>query len=373
MSSTQVTVDLSAAEYNLQRVRTLAPNSKIIAMVKGNAYGHGLGYMARAFHDADALGVARFEEAIYVRQFLLEQPIVIMGGCFSADNLPLCAAFQFDIVVHQQQQIEALLAAKLDRPINVWLKIDTGMHRLGIQPEHFAKHYERLQASPNVGTLRLMTHLAAADESDKSFTLNQLEVFQNCVQDYPNEISIANSAAILNWPETHADWIRPGIMLYGASPFADKTGSDHGLKPVTTFHSQLIDVKYCKKGECVGYGHRIECPEDMPIGVVAAGYGDGYPRHAADGAPVLVNNTVVPLFGRVSMDLVTVDLRQCSHAQIGDRVVLWGNGLPIERVSRYCASWSPYDLMCAVKAGGGHVRNHTQYLWDERVVEYETE
>ncbi len=357
-----LTIDLHAIQHNLRQVRAFAPRSKILAMVKSNAYGHGLARVAQALSDADALGIARLEEAIYLQQFNLPQPLVIMGGCFRPDDLMLAAAYEFEVVVHQHVQLQNIEQLSFAKPITVWLKIDSGMHRLGFAPEDVRDVWQRLTASSNVKKIRLMTHLASADEPQSDFTQRQLQRFAETTADLPGERSIANSAAILGLPEAHHDWVRPGIMLYGASPFKDRIASDHGLQMVSHFASHLVEVKTVKRGECIGYRHRIECPEDMPIGVVACGYGDGYPRSAADGAPLLVNDTLVALWGQVSMDLITVDLRPCPEARAGDPVVLWGNRVPIEYVARYSASLTAYDLMVSVSIEESHVRNPSTYL-----------
>lgn len=344
-------IDLAALQHNLQRVRVCAPETAILAMVKGNGYGHGLLPVAQALGDADALGVARLEEALTLRQNGIEKPIVIMGGFLDAEELTLMAQYGLSAVVHHESQLQLLESASLPEPIFVWLKIDTGMHRLGFPPENIPKIHQRLKACSTVQTpIIVLSHLATANDSLHPKAHQQLCCFQQTVPpDMP--ASLANSAAILARPETHFDWVRPGIMLYGVSPFAGGrsrlVGSDFGLKPVMTLQTRLISILHVRAGETVGYGATWTCPEDLPLGVAAIGYGDGYPRHAPNGTPVLVNGVRCPLAGRVSMDFITIDLRHCPKARVGDTVTLWGEGLPIEEIANR-AETIAYELFCQV-------------------------
>jgi alanine racemase len=262
----------------------------------------------------------------------------------------LCVHHGLEIAIHHPEQVRMLETARLERPLRVWLKIDTGMHRLGLEPEMVPAIFQRVRdsaaAAPDIG---LMSHLARADERDCDNTLRQLGVFEAAVNGLPGERSLANSAGVLGWPQTHFDRVRPGIMLYGASPFVNSVASEEGLRPVMTFHTRLISIKRLGRGEPIGYGGTWICPEDMDVGVAAVGYGDGYPRHAPSGTPVLVNGREAPLVGRVSMDMITLDLRQHPEARIGDRVVLWGEGLPVERIADAAGTIS-YTLLCGVKA-----------------------
>lgn len=342
---TYMKIDLNALKHNLERVRTLAPGCAIMAMVKANAYGHGIVRAARALSEADALGVASLEEGLILREAGVTQPICLMEGLFSIDELSLAAQQGFTLVVHHLPHVEMLEKAKVDVPFSIWLKINTGMHRLGIRPEELDEMYQRLLAAPSVKKpIGLMTHFAEADAVNHDETLQQLALFNQTAASYTGPRSLANSAAILAWPATHADWVRPGLMLYGASPFAGKTGPDHQLKPVMTLWSRLIALTFVEKGGKVGYGGTWTAPEDMIIGVVGAGYGDGYPQFAKNGTPVLVNGAECPLAGRVSMDMLTVDLRSQPHAKIGDPVVLWGEGLPVERVAQMSGT-SAYEVL----------------------------
>ncbi len=374
-------INLDALRHNLQRVREAAPGCHVMAIIKANGYGHGMVRVARALASADAFGVASIDEAIVLREAGIETPITLLEGFFEAQELALIQRYRLGVVIHHAAQLDILEAHPLSTPIPTWLKIDSGMHRLGFAPEKAQDAWRRLKACRWVANpIRLMTHLASADDRHSPQTLHQLECFNAVISGMEGERGIANSAGILGWPQTHADWVRPGIMLYGVSPFVDGAavddvqgctnaagagdGMDAGgratqgavagcagavdaLKPVMTLTSKLISVNRFKKGDAIGYAASWVCPQDMPVGVVAIGYGDGYPRHAAPGTPVLVNGKRVPLIGRVSMDMVTVDLSSQPGAQIGDSVTLWGQGLPVEEVAR-CASTIPYQLLCGV-------------------------
>jgi alanine racemase len=316
--------------------------------VKANAYGHGLLRVAQALNSADALAVACIEEAVVLREGGITQPIVLLEGVFEAAELPLCSRLNLDIAVHHLIQVEMLERASLERPLRVWLKIDTGMHRLGINPDVAELIWQRLHACPAVDSdIRVMSHLARADERSNDYTLQQLQIFTETVAELPGERSLANSAGVLGWPPTHFDWVRPGLMVYGVSPFTDSEGSEEGLQPVMTLSTELIAINRLAKDQPVGYGGTWVCPEEMDVGIAAIGYGDGYPRHLPSGAPVLINGRVAPLIGRVSMDMISLDLRQHPEAQVGDPVVLWGHGLPVETIAR-AAGTIPYTLLCAI-------------------------
>lgn len=342
---TYMKIDLSALQKNLGRVRKLASGCKVIAMVKANAYGHGIVRIAHALSSADALGVASLEEGLMLREAGIMQPIVLMEGVFYPEELPLAAHHGFTLVVHHLPHIEMLEQAKINKPFTVWLKINTGMHRLGIDPSEIAPTYRRLQMLANVKQpIGLMTHFAEADNIVSEATSAQIARFQAATQHISGPRSLANSAGIIAWPDSHGDWVRPGLMMYGASPFSDKNGLDHGLLPVMTLWSRLIAVTQVKKGGKVGYGGTWEAPEDMLVGVVGVGYGDGYPQFAKNGTPILVNKRECALVGRVSMDMLTVDLRNVPNAKIGDEVVLWGEGLPVERVAKH-SNTSAYEIL----------------------------
>jgi len=343
----QAHVDLIALQHNYQQVRKLTSPSKIMAMVKSDAYGHGLVQIAKSLTDVDAFGVACLNEALMLRKAKIVKRIVLTRGFSDVKELPLISKYGLDIVVHHESQIEILQTVKLNKPVSVWLKIDTGMHRLGFSQQEAGYAYDRLSKISQVQQpIYIMTHLASADDLSKSATHKQLDCFKR-FSFYSNPKSIANSAAIINWPKSHADWVRPGIMLYGVSPLADKTGEETGLRPVMTLQSELIAVKKLARGDHIGYGGVWKCPENMPIGIVAIGYGDGYPRHAEIGTPVLVNGIRCQIAGRVSMDMLTVDLRNNPDAKCGDRVVLWGEGLPVEHIAKY-ANTIAYELLCSL-------------------------
>lgn len=347
MRRTQVSINLTALRHNLQRVHQAAPGCRVMAAIKANGYGHGLVRVAQALKDSDSFGVACLDEALRLRAAGITAPITLLEGFFHADELPLIEQHQLDLLLHHEHQIAALERATLRTPIRVWLKIDTGMHRLGVSPESAPSLWHRLASHPALQPMGQMTHLACADERDHPATGQQLHQFAQATEGLPGERAIANSAGILGWPETHSDWVRPGIMLYGVSPFVGSHAAEHDLHPVMTLSSELIAVNVLQKGDKVGYGGAWVCPETMPVGVVAVGYGDGYPRHAVNGTPVLVNGRRVPLIGRVSMDMICVDLRAQPQAQIGDPVVLWGDGLPVEDVA-VVAGTIPYELLCGV-------------------------
>ncbi len=344
----QAFIDLSALEHNLQQVRQAAPNSNVMIMLKANAYGHGMLTVANCLKDADAMAVARVGEGIKLRQAGISNPIVIVEGFFDSQELIHAAENNLQLVIHEPGQINILQQQILTHPVKCWLKVDTGMHRLGFSvTDAVAAYYALCECGCVADGVSIMTHLSNADELDDPETDHQVRLMQPLLEQTGALGSIANSGAILNWPESHLDWVRPGIMLYGASPFNGRIGEDEGLRPVMTLQSNLIAVNNYLKGDGVGYGKSWICPEDMPIGVVAIGYGDGYPRHATPGTPVLLNGELVPLIGRVSMDMITVDLRSQPAAATGDQVMLWGQGLPAEVIAQHAGTIS-YELFCGV-------------------------
>lgn len=340
-------IDLDALQHNLRRARAVAPQSRIMAVVKANGYGHGLVRVAQALREADGFGVACLEEAISLREAGIQHPITLLEGFFDNDELTAISHYHFIPVLHTERQIRQLESTNLPQPIDVWLKADTGMHRLGFALDDIALMHQRLQACANVKAIGLFSHLGYADDRRSAQTQRQCERFKTLIDGFPGVHSLANSGGLLGWPETQFDWIRPGLMLYGISPFSGDTAQDHGLRTVMTLESRLIAVNRFERGAAIGYSGTWVCPEDMAVGVVAAGYGDGYPRHAPTGTPVLVNGQRMTLIGRVSMDMLCVDLREQPQACIGDRVVLWGQDLPAEEIARY-AGTIPYELVCAI-------------------------
>lgn len=344
---TSATIHIDALRHNLGQVRKLAPASRVMAVVKADGYGHGLERVARALSGADAFGVAALSDAERLRAAGLSQPIVLLSGFDAADDLPKLRELSVDTVVHHAAQLQMLEQSDGD-PIRCWLKVDTGMHRLGFAPEAVGEAYERLSKTKAVAEgIVLMSHLASSDEFDNRQTLDQLRLFGEATAGLPGERSLANSAAVLGWPDAYGDWVRPGGALYGISVVDGKTGADFGLRPAMTLSTRLLAVNRIRKGEKVGYSATWECPEDMPVGVAAIGYGDGYPRHAPTGTPVLVNGRRAPIVGRVSMDLMTIDLRTQPEAKPGDPVVLWGEDLPVEEIGA-AAGTIGYELTCSI-------------------------
>lgn len=339
-------IDTAALRHNFQRVKQAAPGRKVMAVVKANGYGHGLVRVARALKAADAFAVARLGEGIQLRDAGVDGPVVLLSGVETAEDLDEARDQSLDVVVHSEHQIAMLESASPGPRMRVWLKIDTGMHRLGVPMSSAAACHRRLKAASRaVASVMLMTHLADADNDGNARVSRQIDAFHDATDGIPAERSIANSGGVLGWPSSHADWVRPGIMLYGITPFDAGDGADQGLKPVMTLETRLIAVNHIKKNERIGYGGTYVCARDTRVGVAAAGYGDGYPRHADSGTPVLVNGTRCTLAGRVSMDMITIDLTRTPDAKPGDRVVLWGGGLPAEEIAEGAGTIA-YELVC---------------------------
>lgn len=338
-------IDLAALRHNLGVARAAARGARVMAVIKANGYGHGLQQVASALLSADAFAVSCLEEALPLREAGLLHPILLLEGFFDEYELRTIASQRMDVVVHAPWQLDILEATRLPCPVRAWLKVDSGMHRLGFPPEQVRNAFDRLRACRTVSEVRLMTHLACADDRSSDYTQQQVAVFNGVSEGIPAERSIANSAGLLAWPATRCDWVRPGIMLYGASPFIDPAGERPPLRPVMTLTSQLIAIRHYRRGDRIGYAGAFVCPEDMPVGVVAIGYGDGYPRHAPNGTPILVDGKRTSLVGRVSMDMLCVDLRGLDHAREHDPVTLWGDGLPVEEVADACGTIS-YELLC---------------------------
>jgi len=342
-------IDLAALRHNLNRVKKLSPHTKVLAVIKANGYGHGVVRVAGALSRANGFAVTSVEEALTLREAGFNQRILALEGFSSSKELDIFRQHHVDAVVHHESQVELLERAGPGTRVSVWLKVDTGMHRLGIAPARLEDARRRLRDCANIAQpLLLMSHLANADDWRNIDAQVQIRDFLFIAADFGEEISIANSAAVLAWPEARVGWVRPGITLYGISPFPmGKTGIELGFLPVMTLSTHLIAVNRVSKGQTVGYGGSWTCPEDMPVGVAAIGYGDGYPRHAPSGCPVLVNGSRVPLIGRVSMDMITLDLRMQPEARIGDPVVVWGKGLPVEEIARLSETIA-YELVCHV-------------------------
>ncbi|HSN70427.1 MAG TPA: alanine racemase [Steroidobacteraceae bacterium] len=342
-------VRLDSLRHNLATVRRAAPGARVLAVVKANAYGHGLVPVARALERSDGLAVARLGEALALRQAGVGGTVVVLEGAFSSEELDAAANHGLDLVVHAWWQIELLEAfAQRDR-FRVWLKLDTGMNRLGFRGEEAAAALERIRACPAIRDRpKLMTHLAVADETGHPGTRRQLDRFAALVAADPQcERSIANSAGVLAWPQAHGDWVRPGIMLYGISPFAGQTGTELGLEPAMTLETSVIALRELTAGETVGYGATWRAPRDCRVAIAAIGYADGYPRHLPNGSPAAIRGRIVPLAGRVSMDMIALDVTTVTGVAVGDTVELWGRGVAVEQVAT-AAGTIPYELVCGI-------------------------
>ena len=354
----RVVIDIAALRHNLSRIRSTAPDSKVIAVVKADAYGHGIDRVAPALSSTDGFGVACLKEAEQLRDCGVSQRVLLLEGPYEPPELERIQSLDLDIVVHHEFQLRMLEQARLSAPVNVWLKIDSGMHRLGFNPEDTDSVWQRLIDCNNVAQHpRLMTHFACANEQHNPMTMEQLRVFNDACGHIEAERSLANSAAILGWRETHADWVRPGLMLYGVSPVEERFAAEFDLRPVMTLESELISVKHLKRNDPVGYGASWYCPQDMPVGIVASGYADGYPRHARSGTPIIVSGQRAGIIGHTSMDMLAVDLRSVKNPQVGDPVELWGPQLPVEEVALH-AGTVPYELLCGVHKRLGYVINY---------------
>lgn len=341
-------IDRAALRHNLGVVRRIAPQSKVMAVVKANAYGHGIVQAAQALLAADAFGVARLKEAVALREAGIGQPIVLLEGVFAHQELDAAARLNLDIVVHSFPQLAALESWHGTRRLAVWCKLDTGMNRLGFCVADFPLAWSRLNACASVlPQPRLMTHLAVADERDDERTLQQIACFEAAANGLNIERSIGNSAGLVAWPSARVDWVRPGLMLYGMSPFAGQVAADLELRPAMTLVTQLIALRELQVGEQVGYGGAWRASRPSRIGIAAVGYGDGYPRHARTGTPVRVRDREVPLVGRVSMDMIALDVTDVANVVSGDVVTLWGEAVPAERVAAY-ADTIPYELVCGI-------------------------
>jgi len=349
-------IRLGALNKNLRVIRDAAPDARIMAVIKANAYGHGMQAVAHSIKGADAFAVARLPEAVSLHESGFDKPIVLLAGVLTAEELQEALARGFEIVVHCIEQVELLEAAASGKT-TVWLKIDTGMNRLGFLPEEAGDLAARLRTCPAVEELRLMSHLASADELDGPVTKEQLALFRTVVAEFDGAVSIANTPGVLGWQDiadarqslgvSGDQWIRTGLALFGISPFAGRSGDDLGLTPVMQFEARLIAVKPLREGARVGYKGRYQAQSDSVLGIISAGYGDGYSRHFRTGTPVLLNGRRVPLIGNVSMDMIAVDLGSGAADKVGDIATLWGPELPVEEVAPW-ADAIPYELVCGV-------------------------
>jgi len=341
-------IDTNALRHNLSVIRARARGARVIAVVKANAYGHGLVSAALALEGADAYAVARLEEGLALRAAGISTRILLLQGVFTAAQLEDAAHERLDLVVHDASQLELLERAGGADRFALWIKIDSGMHRLGFSPEEFAVALARLRRlTPAARELRLLTHLACANERDEPVTRAQLQRFRDATRGLDYEVSIANSAGLFGDVALGCHWVRPGIALYGASPFDDCTAASLGLEPVMTLTSTVIALRRVPRGESVGYGGAWVAPRESLIAVVAAGYGDGLHRSLVSGAPVLVGGARAALAGRVSMDMLAVDVTALDNVRVGTPVVLWGAGLPVEEVAHHAGTIA-YELLCSV-------------------------
>lgn len=356
------TINSAALRHNIQLIKSFAPNQKLLAMIKANAYGQGLIPAAHILADqVDGFGVARLREALEIQETGYTGKILLVEGFFDREELLKTLSRRFDSVIHCYEQLELLeqvakeweeeqqkgfwkRKTKIYFPINIWLKIDTGMHRLGVHPEQVDEFYQRLKKCPLVENISFVSHFSRADELNCGYTEKQIATFEQATQAYPEHArSISASSGILYWKQAHYEWVRPGIIMHGISPHYEPI-THLGFQPVMTLSSSLIAVRTHKAGEPVGYGGTWVSPKDTKLGVIAMGYGDGYPRNAPEGTPILINGRKVPIVGRVSMDMLTVDLGADSQDKVGDEAIFWGKDLLIEEVAKHIGVIS-YELI----------------------------
>jgi alanine racemase len=342
-------IDLSAIDHNLSQVRKAAPDSRIACVVKADAYGHGLSRIFDAISSADIVAVATVGEGRACRNHGWNGRLLMLEGPSNAAEFDEICAMHGEMVVHHQTQLDLLRQRRDAITAALWLKIDTGMHRLGFPAAEAAAVHREMEFIRCRERTVLMTHFACADEADNPMTAAQIDTFDSVTADIRGETSLANSAGLINFPHSQREYVRPGIMVYGVSPCRGVSAQSLGLRPAMTLTCDLIAINHCRSGDQVGYGAAYTCPVDMRIGVAAIGYGDGYPRHARNGTPVLLNGRRAFIAGRVSMDMVTIDLRGHDDAEVGDQVILWGEGLPVEEVAPW-ADAIPYQLICGVTA-----------------------
>jgi alanine racemase len=346
------TIHLDSMQHNLARARACVPGARVWAVVKANAYGHGLERGMRGFAQADGLALIETENALKLRALGWVKPILLLEGIFDAADIPLLAEHNINSTVHCLEQIKMLEYTSLYRPIDVQLKMNTGMNRLGFRPEEFRAAYARLRAIPGIRNITLMTHFANADELEhpRLSIGEQVRRFRLGADGLEGERSLSNSGGVLHQAELvkelQNDWVRPGIMLYGGTP-GGRSAAAYGLLPTMTLKSEVIAIQQIEAGDTVGYGSRFQASGPTTVGVVACGYADGYPRHAEHGTPVIVDGVRTSLIGRVSMDMMTVDLTRIANARVGSKVTLWGDGLPIDEVAQ-AAGTIGYELMCAL-------------------------
>lgn len=342
-------INLTAIANNVKQLKSLAPNSNIMAVLKANAYGHGLIEVARCIqHDVDGIAVARLHEAVELRENSVTCPLLLLGTSLDNDVLDYCAGNDMAVVTHTMDDVKRVAQSSLSNPIKVWLKVDTGMHRLGIDAAQAEEAFNILTASSQVNKIIGMTHFSDSEKADKDNTSVQTASFDTLFEPLPCEQSLANSAGILFHPNSHRDWIRPGIMLFGINPSSEME-SPISLQPAMTLSSKILSLRHIQTGETVGYNGIWTAQRPSIIATLGIGYGDGYPRHAANGTPVLINGERARLAGRVSMDLMTVDVTDCSNVNVGDEAILWGEGLSANEVADHCSTIS-YELFTSVSS-----------------------
>ena len=348
MRPARALIDLQALRHNYQLARETT-GAKALAVIKADAYGHGAVRVAQALEsEADGFAVACIEEALELRQAGIRAPVLLLEGFFEADELALIVEHDFWCVVHSLWQLEAIEQTCVGKPLNIWLKMDSGMHRVGIHPAEYQAAHQRLLASGKVAKVVLMTHFARADELGSARTDEQVTIFQSTREGLAAEVSLRNSPGVMGWPSVPSDWVRPGIMLYGATPFDQPQSVADRLQPVMTLESKVICVRELPAGEPVGYGGAFVTDRNMRIGVVAMGYADGYPRQAPTGTPVMIDGQCSQLLGRVSMDMLCVDLTNVPGAGLGSRVELWGKHVLASDVAA-SAGTIPYQIFCNLK------------------------
>ncbi len=347
LNTARVTVDLAALRHNLTVVRQLCPHSKIMAMVKADAYGHGLLPCARALSDANGFAVARLDEALQLRHAGIEQRILLLGTLLDDDELRLCSELNIDVTAHDTASLAQVEKAVMEHPLRVWLELDSGMHRLGFAPTEFAAADRQLHDNSGVIELLHWTHFSDAEDLRNDINDRQLALLQSARAHQDNAVSVANSAAIIARPETHEAWVRPGIMLYGVNPL--RAAHTPTLRAVMSLRANILAIRRIKQGEAVGYNRTWVAPRDSTIATIGIGYGDGYPRHARSGTPVWINDRCMPLVGRISMDSITVDITDHGSVNVGDEAELWGANLSADLVARYASTIS-YALFTGVTA-----------------------
>ncbi len=341
----RATISAGALAHNLLVAKAYASGAKLWAVIKANAYGHGVERAARALDAADGFAVLDFQEAVRLRVAGVTKPILMLEGFFKPIDLPLLLKYNLTPVIHNAEQVEMLRLAPLPAEMDVYLKVNSGMNRLGCNAENLRPAYNTLRMHAQVRNVTLMTHFADADGA--AGVKAQLDRFNELTQGLEAPRSLANSAALIRFPEARGDWVRPGIMLYGCSPFAGRTAESLNLKPAMTLSAEIIATRQLHAGERVGYGFSYEAVGEMAVGVVACGYADGYPRHAPSGTPVLVNGRRTRTVGRVSMDMICVDISGIPDVSIGSAVTLWGEGLSADEVAASAGTLS-YELLCAL-------------------------